>query len=202
MEQENARLLAITRGETGPVLSEVERLRAQLAAAEQKTSELSAQLARKSDTAPSYPSVVKMESEEAELPPSSAPSSRASPAPQYVHKSGAGLGLMVCTFCFVTIFGRCSVVALGNAGSFFLFSIFSSLLIKCVLIMYFFRFFSVRCRHCCLWGLNPLSQLLSRYRYLRRLWGPLVLPRSISTRYSQTRMLIGLSITEWIWISI
>jgi hypothetical protein len=95
LEQENARLLAITRGEVDPVVSEVEQLRAQLAAAEQRTNELCAQLALKSDTVPSSPSAVKMESFEAELPPSSAPSSRASPAPQYGHKSNASLGLMV-----------------------------------------------------------------------------------------------------------
>jgi len=94
LEQENARLLAITRGEVNPVTSEVEQLRAQLAAAEQRTNELSAQLALKSE-APSSPSAVKMEAFEAELPPSSAPSSRASPAPQYGHKSNASFGLMV-----------------------------------------------------------------------------------------------------------
>jgi hypothetical protein len=95
LEQENARLLAITRGEADPMVSELEKLRAQLAVAEQRTSELSAQLALKSETAPSSPSAIKMESFEAELPPSSAPSSRASPVPQYGHKSNASLGLMV-----------------------------------------------------------------------------------------------------------
>jgi len=93
LEQENARLLAITRGEIDPI-SEVERLRAQLAAAEQRSNELSAQLALQ-DSAPSTPSGVKMESFEQTLPASYPPSSRASPVPQSGHKSGASLGLMV-----------------------------------------------------------------------------------------------------------
>jgi hypothetical protein len=90
LEQENARLLAITRGEIDPV-SEVEQLRAQLAAAEQRSNELSAQLAIQDST----PSGVKMESFEQSLPESLPPSSRASPEPQPGHKSGASLGLMV-----------------------------------------------------------------------------------------------------------
>jgi len=93
LEQENARLLAITRGEIDPV-SEVEQLRAQLAAAEQRSNELSAQLALQ-DSTPSTPSGVKMESFEQSLPESLPPSSRASPEPQSGHKSGASLGLMV-----------------------------------------------------------------------------------------------------------
>ena len=98
LEQENARLTAITRGELDPVVSELDQLRAQLAAAEQRSQELSAQLALKSESVPSSPSAIKMESFEPQLPPSSTPSSRASPAPQYGHKSGASLGLMVCSF--------------------------------------------------------------------------------------------------------
>jgi len=93
LEQENARLLAITRGELDPIASELEQLRAKLAEAEQRSQELSAQLALKSESAPS--SAVKVEAFEPQLLPSSPPSSRASPAPQYMHKTGASLGLMV-----------------------------------------------------------------------------------------------------------
>lgn len=96
LEQENARLLAITRGEADPALTEMEQLRAQLAAAEQRSNELSAQLALQSES--EMPSGVKMESFEPSLPASEPPSSRASPVPQSGHKSGASLGLMVCTF--------------------------------------------------------------------------------------------------------
>jgi len=96
LEQENARLLAITRGELDPVTSELEQLRAKLAEAEQRSQELSAQLAHKSESVPpTSPSAVKVESFEPQLSPSSTPSSRASPAPQYGHKTGASLGLMV-----------------------------------------------------------------------------------------------------------
>jgi len=93
LEQENARLLAITRGEADPALTEMEQLRAQLAAAEQRSNELTAQLALQSES--EMPSGVKMESFEPSLPASEPPSSRASPVPQSGHKSGASLGLMV-----------------------------------------------------------------------------------------------------------
>lgn len=96
LEQENARLLAITQSgnhaSTVPpqsdngLLSEVEQLRAQLAAAEKRERELSAQLAIK--TFPRDPPV-KVEASEVSLPLSSAPRSTA-PV-----KSGASLGLMV-----------------------------------------------------------------------------------------------------------
>lgn len=95
LEQENARLLAITRGELDPVASELEQLRAKLAEAEQRSQELSARLALKPESVPSSPFEVKEEVFEPQLPPSSTPSSRASPAPQYGHKTGASLGLMV-----------------------------------------------------------------------------------------------------------
>lgn len=86
LEQENARLLALAHGEGSPVVSEVELLRARLAAAEQRTQQLSAQLKQ----AESQPPAVKVEATEPELP---SPVSRASPL--YTNKSGAGLGLMV-----------------------------------------------------------------------------------------------------------
>ncbi|KAF9647748.1 hypothetical protein BDM02DRAFT_3116605 [Thelephora ganbajun] len=86
LEQENARLLALTRGEDSPALSEIEQLKARLAAAEQRTQQLSAQLKQAEHQAPA----VKIESTEPEVPP---PVSRS--APPYTNKSGAGLGLMV-----------------------------------------------------------------------------------------------------------
>lgn len=89
LEQENARLLALARGEGSPALSEIEQLRARLAAAEQQTQQLSAQLKEAEAQTPA----VKMESTEPEVPP---PAPRSSPP--FTNKSGAGLGLMV-LFC-------------------------------------------------------------------------------------------------------
>lgn len=95
LEQENARLLALTQsGNASAVLpqsdnglfSEVEQLRAQLAAAEKRERELSAQLAIKA--VPRDPPI-KVEASEVSLPLSSAPRSTAP------LKSGASLGLMV-----------------------------------------------------------------------------------------------------------
>lgn len=86
LEQENARLLALAKGEASPELTEIEQLKARLAAAEQRTQQLSDQLKQAEAQAPA----VKMEATEPELPP---PVSRSSPL--YTNKSGAGLGLMV-----------------------------------------------------------------------------------------------------------
>ena len=96
LEEENARLLALTQSgnhasvvppQSGNgLLSEVEQLRAQLAAAEKRERELSAQLAIKS--VPCDPPI-KVETSEVSLPLPSAPRSTAP------LKSGASLGLMV-----------------------------------------------------------------------------------------------------------
>ncbi|KAI0691510.1 hypothetical protein BC835DRAFT_1417077 [Cytidiella melzeri] len=89
LEQENARLMALARGTTAKppkeeLLSEVEQLRARLAAAEERERELSEQLSRK-EAEPVKPEVVEPQ---LTLAPRAAPS-------QAIHKSGASLGLMV-----------------------------------------------------------------------------------------------------------
>jgi hypothetical protein len=97
LEQENARLLALANGgrsSSGPppeseAISAVEKLRAQLAAAEERERELSAELARKSAVHDHpQPKVEPVE-------PTS-PLSRSNPAQSQPHKSAASLGLMVC----------------------------------------------------------------------------------------------------------
>lgn len=98
LEQENARLLALSRGEDSPALSEIEQLKARLAAAEQRTQQLNAQL--KQAELQAVPAV-KIESAEPEVPP---PVPRS--APLYTHKSGAGLGLMVSIFAPLFLFGN------------------------------------------------------------------------------------------------
>lgn len=90
LEQENARLLALANNKPEPqedLVSEVELLRRQLAAAEERERELNEELSRK-EAARSQP--VKMEMVE----DSPLPSRSASVQPQM--KSGASLGLMVC----------------------------------------------------------------------------------------------------------
>jgi len=91
LEQENARLLALAQGAPQEaqapkeeLLSEVEQLRAQLAAAEARERELSEQLSRK-EAEPVKPETVEPQ---LTLAPRAAPS-------QAIHKSGASLGLMV-----------------------------------------------------------------------------------------------------------
>ncbi|KAI0343500.1 hypothetical protein BDW22DRAFT_1428090 [Trametopsis cervina] len=89
LEHENARLLALAQNvkQEPPkekLLSEVEQLRAQLAAAEARERELNEQLSRK-EAEPIKPEVVEPE---LTLAPRVAPS-------QAIHKSGASLGLMV-----------------------------------------------------------------------------------------------------------
>ncbi|KAI0090676.1 hypothetical protein BDY19DRAFT_904951 [Irpex rosettiformis] len=88
LEQENARLMALAHKKPEApkeeLLSEVEQLRAQLAAAEARERELSEQLTRKSEE----PSRAPTPEPELPLVPRVAPS-------QSLHKSGASLGLMV-----------------------------------------------------------------------------------------------------------
>ncbi|KAI0821126.1 hypothetical protein BC629DRAFT_427875 [Irpex lacteus] len=88
LEQENARLMALAQKKQEPpeeeLLSEVEQLRAQLAAAEARERELSEQLTRKSEE----PAKEVTPEPELTLAPRVAPS-------QSLHKSGASLGLMV-----------------------------------------------------------------------------------------------------------
>lgn len=92
LEQENARLLALAQGGGSKVesqhelLSEVEQLRAQLAAAQKREQELSEALSHKA----SRTSPVKSETVEPQL--SVTPSRNPS---QLLHKSSASLGLMV-----------------------------------------------------------------------------------------------------------
>ncbi|THV05152.1 hypothetical protein K435DRAFT_850346 [Dendrothele bispora CBS 962.96] len=92
LEQENARLLALTQSGASPsslpkdeLASEVEQLRMQLAAAREREQELSAELAKTSSQPP-----VKVESDE----PSFSGSSSSSKF-QSAHKTAASLGLMV-----------------------------------------------------------------------------------------------------------
>ena len=94
LEQENARLLALAQNGGAPkqesdseLLSEVEQLRAQLAAVQKREQELSEALSRNST--PARSSNVKSEAVE----PSLAPSRNAA---QMLNKSSASLGLMVC----------------------------------------------------------------------------------------------------------
>ena len=94
MEQENARLHAIANGSreedhSEDLLSEVEQLRRQLAASKERERELSAELSRKSDT---HLQPVKMASYESDI---ELPSRSGTPQPP--NKSGASLGLMVCS---------------------------------------------------------------------------------------------------------
>lgn len=78
-------------------MSEIEQLKARLAAAEQRTQQLSAQLQQ----AEAQPPAVKMETIEPEIP---SPVFR--PSPLHTNKSGAGLGLMVSTFAPLFLFGN------------------------------------------------------------------------------------------------
>ncbi|TFK74578.1 hypothetical protein BDN72DRAFT_868536 [Pluteus cervinus] len=98
LEQENARLLALTQTGNSPsppkgaekeLVSEIELLRAQLGAAQERERELSAELAAKA-LAPQTP--VKLESPETQFSLSSSSRQVALPAP---YKTGASLGLMV-----------------------------------------------------------------------------------------------------------
>lgn len=99
MEQENARLLALTQSgnptsrpnntSDGELVSEIEQLRAQLAAARARELELSAELATKA-LAPAVPTI-KVEAPEPQVP-MVMPSRTSAPSP---HRSGASLGLMV-----------------------------------------------------------------------------------------------------------
>ncbi|KAF8070734.1 hypothetical protein FPV67DRAFT_1412709 [Lyophyllum atratum] len=102
LEQENARLLALTQNgdstpadasSDGELASEVEKLRAELAAAKERELRLSAELASKSQTAAAVnPPAIKVEEvSDPQLPLSSSTRSSA-PSP---HKSGASFGLMV-----------------------------------------------------------------------------------------------------------
>ena len=101
LEQENKRLLALTQegqnqaSVTTPSdeLSEVESLKAQLAAAQERARSLSAQLEgrREESTSP----VIKVESSDTLSTVSSLARSTGLPA----HKSSASLGLMVRTIC-------------------------------------------------------------------------------------------------------
>lgn len=93
LEQENARLLALTQSGTSvpapqatELVSEVEQLKAQLAAAEERERTLSAQLASTARDTP-----VKLEAPDSQFSLSSPSRSNVSSA----HKSGASLGLMV-----------------------------------------------------------------------------------------------------------
>ncbi|KAJ2928631.1 hypothetical protein H1R20_g8490, partial [Candolleomyces eurysporus] len=97
LEQENARLLALTQSGSQPqsasdpaLLSEVEQLRAQLAAAEERERELAAKLVSTSFVK-EVP--VKVEASESYVPPAS-PSSRSLSVPS-ANKTAASLGLMV-----------------------------------------------------------------------------------------------------------
>jgi hypothetical protein len=99
LEQENAALRAIAQNgstshskkshDNDELLSEIEELRAQLAAAGERELELSAELERQAE---SRDAPIKIESAEPHFPPS--PIARAAPVSS-PHKSGASLGLMV-----------------------------------------------------------------------------------------------------------
>ncbi|TFK44907.1 hypothetical protein BDQ12DRAFT_621381 [Crucibulum laeve] len=98
LEQENARLLALTQNgnSTSPpkiqsdneLVSEVEQLRAQLAAAKERELELSVKLSK----AATKEAPIKIEASETQFPLSSPPRSSSIPSS---HRSGASLGLMV-----------------------------------------------------------------------------------------------------------
>ncbi|KAF9464982.1 hypothetical protein BDZ94DRAFT_1255017 [Collybia nuda] len=104
LEQENARLLALTQSgnsiscpdntsDDGEFVSEIEQLRAQLAAAKARELELSAELATKA-LAPVIPAI-KVEAPETQVPMVT-PSRTSAPSP---HRSGASLGLMQVLLC-------------------------------------------------------------------------------------------------------
>ncbi|KAG5651623.1 hypothetical protein H0H81_008000 [Sphagnurus paluster] len=100
LEQENARLLALTQNgasapnasSTSELVSEIESLKAQLEAAKERERQLAAQLLCKAETVapPSTPAIKVEETADPQLPLS--PPTRSAPSP---HKSGASLGLMV-----------------------------------------------------------------------------------------------------------
>lgn len=99
LEQENTALRALTQNGSSPspqkghsteeLLSEIEQLRVQLAAAGERELELSAELERQAE---SRHAPIKIEAAEPYFPPST--STRAAPVSP-PHKSGASLGLMV-----------------------------------------------------------------------------------------------------------
>ncbi|KAJ2911417.1 hypothetical protein MD484_g8997, partial [Candolleomyces efflorescens] len=98
LEQENARLLALTQSGSSPqptpdpaLMSEVELLRAQLAAAEERERELAAKLVSTASSVQEVP--VKLEAAESYVPPASPPS-RSLSVPS-ANKTAASLGLMV-----------------------------------------------------------------------------------------------------------
>jgi len=106
LEQENARLLALTQNGSSisppqqpqsdtQLVSEVELLKAQLAAAEERERTLSAQLASTTPSTPSQPAI-KLEATEPLFSALSASPSRTTPSTvSSPNKSGASLGLMV-----------------------------------------------------------------------------------------------------------
>jgi hypothetical protein len=100
LEQENAALRTLTQNRSGSshpkkgrsedeLLSEIEELRAELAAAGERELELSAELERQAE---SRQAAIKIESAEPQFPPS--PMSRTAPVSS-PHKPAASLGLMV-----------------------------------------------------------------------------------------------------------
>lgn len=110
LEQENARLLAMAKGGSSSssaprkksdsndaLVSEIEHLRAQLQAAEERERELNAELTAKAASRDVPP--VKIEPSE---PPFLAPV----PRMQSPHKSAASLGLMVCVFSNTAFFSH------------------------------------------------------------------------------------------------
>ncbi|GBE80885.1 hypothetical protein SCP_0306050 [Sparassis crispa] len=121
LEQENARLLALTQNASiseqqedvrGGLQSEVEQLRNQLAAVQQRERDLAAQF--ESHEASPRASSVKMESSEPQLPARSA-------SVQSVHKgerSGASLGLMVLLCALPTLLSMPRVSTLPSAFTF------------------------------------------------------------------------------------
>jgi hypothetical protein len=118
LEQENARLLGLTQNGKGNIsakadaalASEVEKLRAQLAAAEERERELSAELAEK---AAAQEAPVKVEAIE---PQFSASPTR--PLIQSPHKSGASLGLMVLLCALPTLLSMPAQSSLPTSFSF------------------------------------------------------------------------------------
>lgn len=96
LEQENARLACLTQGapaqqeDTQELLSEIDQLRAQLAAAERRERELSSQLSRR-------PPTVKMEAPDGRLPPTSpVRASSFQSTPKSDSRTSASLSLLVC----------------------------------------------------------------------------------------------------------
>jgi hypothetical protein len=101
LEEENARLLALAQSANptnnqpataDSASSEVEKLKAQLAAAQERERELCAQIAATSTAAPA---LVKSEASELLLPPLPSPPRSIFPSASSAIKSGTGLGLMV-----------------------------------------------------------------------------------------------------------